>query len=69
MHIIFNLIFYVLGLISWQEYHQYFLQKHGMNESYIKNHDKKHKGLIRAVKGMLGYYLYLSGLLYIVFIF
>ncbi|KAF4527488.1 hypothetical protein B566_EDAN014542 [Ephemera danica] len=38
------------GLISWQEYHHYFLQKKGINESYVKNHDKKHKGLVRSIK-------------------
>ncbi|XP_059488757.1 45 kDa calcium-binding protein [Neocloeon triangulifer] len=38
------------GLISWEEYHHYFLKKHGLNETYIKNHDKKHRGLVRSIK-------------------
>ncbi|XP_065351887.1 45 kDa calcium-binding protein [Cloeon dipterum] len=38
------------GLVSWEEYHHYFLKKHGVNDTYIKNHDKKHRGLVRSIK-------------------
>jgi len=40
------------GMVSWEEYHTYFLQQKGFSREYAKNHDKKHKGLNRSMKGM-----------------
>lgn len=40
------------GVISWKEYHTYFLRKRGFSKKYVKNHDeKRHKGLQRSIKG------------------
>lgn len=38
------------GMISWEEYHTYFLQQKGFSREYAKNHDKKHRGLNRSMK-------------------
>ncbi|KAF5294061.1 hypothetical protein FQA39_LY13535 [Lamprigera yunnana] len=39
------------GVISWKEYHSYFLRKRGFSDKYIRNHDeKRHKGLQRSIK-------------------
>lgn len=39
------------GLISWEEYHSYFLREHGMNENYILEHNEsKHVNLNRKAK-------------------
>nr|CAD7424579.1 unnamed protein product [Timema monikensis] len=38
------------GLISWDEYHTYFLKQKGFANKYLENHDKKHKGLSRSMK-------------------
>lgn len=41
------------GVVTWKEYHSYFLKKRGFNSKFIRKHDeKKHKGLQRAVKGI-----------------
>lgn len=42
------------GVVSWEEYHTYFLKKRGFDEKYVKNHDeKRHKGLQRSIKGKI----------------
>lgn len=42
------------GVVTWKEYHAYFLRKRGFSSKYVKNHDeKRHKGLQRAVKGII----------------
>ncbi|KAK9879605.1 hypothetical protein WA026_006670 [Henosepilachna vigintioctopunctata] len=39
------------GVITWKEYHSYFLKKRGFSGKYIKTHDeRRHKGLLRSVK-------------------
>ncbi|KAG8230693.1 hypothetical protein J437_LFUL017623 [Ladona fulva] len=38
------------GLITWDEYHSYFLKGKGLSEDYAQKHDKRHKGLSRAIK-------------------
>uniref|UniRef100_A0A224XHF3 Putative 45 kDa calcium-binding protein n=1 Tax=Panstrongylus lignarius TaxID=156445 RepID=A0A224XHF3_9HEMI len=38
------------GVISWREYHEYFLQKHGLDSEYIKKHNERHQGLGRSLK-------------------
>lgn len=39
------------GLVSWEEYHTYFLKKMGLDEQYINSHDeKKHVKLDRTAK-------------------
>ncbi|XP_017784780.1 PREDICTED: 45 kDa calcium-binding protein isoform X1 [Nicrophorus vespilloides] len=39
------------GVVSWKEYHSYFLKKRGFSKKYVKNHDeKRHKGLERSLK-------------------
>lgn len=38
------------GVISWSEYHAYFLQKHGVDDEYIRSHTEKHPGLGRSLK-------------------
>ncbi|KAK9501084.1 hypothetical protein O3M35_002198 [Rhynocoris fuscipes] len=43
------------GVISWREYHEYFLQKHGIDSEYIKKHTERHQGLGRSLKGKLNY--------------
>lgn len=40
------------GVVTWKEYHSYFLKKRGFSSKYVKKHDeKRHKGLLRSVKG------------------
>lgn len=40
------------GLVTWDEYHAFFLRSRGFNDAYIKNHDeKKHIPLDRKTKG------------------
>lgn len=40
------------GVISWKEYHTYFLKKRGFSNKYVESHDeKRHKGLQRSLKG------------------
>lgn len=42
------------GVVSWDEYHAYFLRKRGFDNKYVENHDeKRHKGLQRSIKGNL----------------
>lgn len=42
------------GLISWEEYHQYFLRKIGLDEKYVKTHNEnKHIKLDRKSKEIL----------------
>ncbi|XP_043266627.1 45 kDa calcium-binding protein isoform X2 [Venturia canescens] len=38
------------GEISWEEYHAHFLRSHGLSESYIVSHKKKHSELSRSMK-------------------
>ncbi|CAH1175998.1 unnamed protein product [Phaedon cochleariae] len=39
------------GVITWREYHNYFLKKRGFSDKYVKNHDeRRHKGLQRSLK-------------------
>ncbi|KAL3283631.1 hypothetical protein HHI36_006770 [Cryptolaemus montrouzieri] len=39
------------GVVTWKEYHSYFLKKRGFSSKYAKNHDeRRHKGLLRTVK-------------------
>ncbi|XP_030750181.1 45 kDa calcium-binding protein [Sitophilus oryzae] len=39
------------GIITWKEYHSYFLRKRGFSEKFVHNHDeRRHKGLQRAIK-------------------
>lgn len=44
--------FSLLGVISWAEYHKYFLLKNGIPEDYVDNHNEKHEELQRSVKGI-----------------
>ncbi|PNF13957.1 hypothetical protein B7P43_G08675 [Cryptotermes secundus] len=37
-------------MVSWEEYHTYFLQQKGFSREYAENHDKKHRGLNRSMK-------------------
>lgn len=40
------------GVITWKEYHTYFLKKRGFSDKYVGNHDeRRHKGLQRSIKG------------------
>lgn len=40
------------GVITWKEYHTYFLKKRGFSSKYVQQHDeRRHKGLHRSVKG------------------
>lgn len=42
------------GLVTWDEYHSFFLKSRGLDDDYIKNHDeKKHIPLDRKTKGFL----------------
>lgn len=39
------------GVVTWDEYHAYFLRKRGFDNKYVENHDeKRHKGLERSIK-------------------
>lgn len=39
------------GVVTWKEYHAYFLQKRGFSIKYVNSHDeRRHKGLSRIVK-------------------
>ncbi|CAH0557552.1 unnamed protein product [Brassicogethes aeneus] len=39
------------GVVTWKEYHTYFLKKRGFSSKYVKNHDeRRHKGLQRSIK-------------------
>lgn len=39
------------GVVTWKEYHSYFLKKRGFSGKYLKNHDeKRHKGMLRSMK-------------------
>ncbi|XP_046396322.1 45 kDa calcium-binding protein-like isoform X3 [Ischnura elegans] len=38
------------GVITWDEYHSYFLKGKGLSDDYAHKHDKRHKGLSRAIK-------------------
>lgn len=41
------------GVISWTEYHKYFLLKNGIPEDYVDNHNEKHEELQRSVKELI----------------
>ncbi|XP_046396323.1 45 kDa calcium-binding protein-like isoform X4 [Ischnura elegans] len=41
---------YFQGVITWDEYHSYFLKGKGLSDDYAHKHDKRHKGLSRAIK-------------------
>lgn len=38
------------GVVSWDEYHRYFLKQHGYDNKYIEKHKKDHKGMSRELK-------------------
>ncbi|KAL1512455.1 hypothetical protein ABEB36_002043 [Hypothenemus hampei] len=39
------------GVVTWTEYHTYFLKKRGFKDKYVKKHDeKRHRGLTRILK-------------------
>ncbi|XP_056645592.1 45 kDa calcium-binding protein [Diorhabda sublineata] len=39
------------GVITWKEYHTYFLKKRGFSNKYVDDHDeRRHKGLQRSLK-------------------
>ncbi|XP_014258448.1 45 kDa calcium-binding protein [Cimex lectularius] len=38
------------GVVTWEEYHAYFLEKNGLDKDYIKMHTEKHQGLGRSLK-------------------
>lgn len=39
-----------LGVISWDEYHRYFLKQQGFDSKYLKSHDKRHVELSRRLR-------------------
>lgn len=46
------------GVVTWKEYHSYFLKKRGFSRKYVDKHDeRRHKGLQRALKGILTMFL------------
>lgn len=56
------------GVVTWNEYHAYFLKKRGFNSKYVGKHDeKRHKGLQRSLKGMEVYQHYSKFTLMILF--
>ncbi|KAK3864221.1 hypothetical protein Pcinc_030079 [Petrolisthes cinctipes] len=38
------------GVVSWDEYHYYFLKQHGYDDEFIKDHMYNHKGMPREIK-------------------
>ncbi|XP_069944674.1 45 kDa calcium-binding protein isoform X2 [Cherax quadricarinatus] len=38
------------GVVSWNEFQQYFLKQHGYDDKYIEEHKKNHKGMPRELK-------------------
>lgn len=38
------------GVVSWDEFHRYFLKQHGYDDKFIENHKHSHKGLPRELK-------------------
>lgn len=38
------------GVVSWDEFHNYFLKQHGYDDEFIKNHKLNHKGMPRELK-------------------
>ncbi|XP_042208651.1 45 kDa calcium-binding protein-like [Homarus americanus] len=38
------------GMVSWDEFHHYFLKQHGYDDKYIQEHKKNHKGMPRELK-------------------
>ncbi|XP_050302095.1 45 kDa calcium-binding protein isoform X2 [Anthonomus grandis grandis] len=39
------------GVVTWKEYHSYFLKKRGFGAKYVNSHDeRRHKGLKRSLK-------------------
>ncbi|XP_039278902.1 45 kDa calcium-binding protein [Nilaparvata lugens] len=38
------------GLVSWDEYHNYFLKQNSMPDEYIENHEEKHAGLDKKLR-------------------
>lgn len=41
------------GVVTWKEYHTYFLKTRGFSNNYVRNHDeKRHRGLQRSIKGI-----------------
>ncbi|XP_068237144.1 45 kDa calcium-binding protein-like [Palaemon carinicauda] len=38
------------GMVSWEEYHRYFLKQHGYSDEYIETHKENHKGMPRELK-------------------
>lgn len=43
----------IVGQITWDEYHAYFLRKHGFSEFYITSHNKRHVELSRTLKEII----------------
>ncbi|XP_054288986.1 45 kDa calcium-binding protein isoform X1 [Macrosteles quadrilineatus] len=41
------------GVVSWAEYHKYFLLKNGLGEDYADHHNEKHRELQRSVKEII----------------
>lgn len=41
----------ISGVVSWAEYHKYFLLKNGLSEDYAEQHNEKHRELQRPIKG------------------
>lgn len=37
-------------MVSWEEYHSYFLHKNGLSRNYINKHSEKHRELSRSMK-------------------
>lgn len=41
------------GVVTWKEYHTYFLKTRGFSTKYVNSHDeKRHRGLRRSIKGI-----------------
>ncbi|KAK7055020.1 45 kDa calcium-binding protein, partial [Halocaridina rubra] len=38
------------GVVSWDEYHRYFLKQHSYSDKYIDEHKENHKGMPRELK-------------------
>ena len=55
MNTVFDYNFFPLsplkGMVSWNEYHHYFLKQHGYTDEYISTHKENHKGMPRELKG------------------
>lgn len=43
--------FTLSGVVSWDEFHKYFLKQRGYDDQFIESHKDNHKGMPREVKG------------------